>query len=468
MDKQLLAKIDAMIQDCTEELANLTIKLINIKSVKSTPAPGAPFGEGCKQVLDTVMELSKQEGFYCTDYKLGVISAALQDSQPDLGIWLHGDVVPEGDDWLYDPYNAVEHMGCIIGRGATDNKGQLAAMFLLLKIFKKLGVELRYNPAIYVGSNEEAGMTDLIGDPTIPEAKGFLNVCTPPKLSLVPDGGFPIGYGGKGSLNVTLKSKTPLHGFTLWAGREDSPGRATAIFDGTDLPDSLPDCTVTKDTRTQIIAESPPRHAAHPDPEGNMITKLCGALLDAGLVAAEDRNILEFCKAVSLSIHGQIFGIHTASDEMGPLTVFSKEISLVDGCPALSLNIRYPIGITYEQILERIGQAAEKWGFVISKSVRGTTPYLLDPNTDIVQTLCRIANEETGKEDAPYTLSGGTYAHRLPNAYPYGASGNRKPEDFPAGRGGAHGKDESVGLDRLQRAMRIYARALLALDELTW
>ena len=47
-------------------------------------------------------------------------------------------------------------------------------------------------------------------------------------------------------------------------------------------------------------------------------------------------------------------------------------------------------------------------------------------------------------------------------------SGNLPPADFPAGHGGAHGIDEAVSLDRLQRAMRIYARALLALNELEW
>ena len=450
MDKTLLERIDEKIRECTRELAALTVKLVNIKSLKSEPVPGGPFGEGCRKVIDTVLELAQQEGFYCTDYKVGVASAALQEGQPDLGIWLHGDVVPEGDDWLYEPYNATEVDGCIIGRGTNDNKGQLAAMFLLLKIFKQLQIPLNYNPAIYIGSNEEFGMTDLIGDPTIPEAKGFLNVAQPPKLSLVPDSSFPVGYGGKGGMNLTLKSKTPLHGFTMWAGREDSPGRATAVFEN----------------GNQVVRETPPGHAAHPKPGGNMITRLCEALIDE--VTPEDRTILEFFKQVSFCIDGEVLGIKTVSGKMGDLTTYAKAVSDVDGCPAITVNIRFPIEITYEQIIERVSAVAEKWGFEITSCPRGTDPYLLDPNTEVVQTLCRIANEEMATDNGPYTLSGGTYAHRLPNAYPYGAAGSRKPAGFPEGRGGAHGKDESVGLDRLQRAMRIYARAMLALNELTW
>ena len=64
-------------------------------------------------------------------------------------------MVPEDDGWNFEPYKAVEYKGYIIGRGATDNKGQLA-----------------------------------------------------------PDSGFPVGYGGRGSVKLTLRTKTPLYGST--------------------------------------------------------------------------------------------------------------------------------------------------------------------------------------------------------------------------------------------------------------
>jgi succinyl-diaminopimelate desuccinylase len=63
-------------------------------------------------------------------------------------------------------------------------------------------------------------------------------------------------------------------------------------------------------------------------------------------------------------------------------------------------------------------------------------------------------------------MGGGTYAHNLPNAYVFGTSANRPPVDFEKGRGGVHGVDEAVSIDRLCRAMKIYARALLSLDRI--
>ena len=95
-------------------------------------------------------------------------------------------------------------------------------------------------------------------------------------------------------------------------------------------------------------------------------------------------------------------------------------------------------------------------------------PYLLDKDWPVITRLNAIANEITGQDRAPYTLGGGTYAHRLPNALAFGMDGSLPPEDFPKGRGSAHGLDECVSLDRLQRAMKIYARTLLALNEMEW
>lgn len=465
MDKQLLTQIDEKIAACRAELARTTIELVNIKSVQEPPLPGAPFGAGPRRVLDTVLNMGANEGFYCEDYGVGVVSTALCEGQPDVGFWLHGDVVPEGDGWDYEPYNAVEYKGCIIGRGATDNKGQLAAVFHLLRIFKELNVPLKFNPAMYVGSNEETGMADLVGLPDNNDAKGFLNVCTPPRLSLVPDSGFPVGYGGKGGMTLYFKSRTPLVGWRLTAGLPEAPGRATATFESKALPCELPKCTVDGNT---VTAETPPRHGAHPDPNGNMITNISAALLDAVELSDEEHRLLEFFKLASLDTNGKALGIATTCEDMSPLTVFAGRITCEDGYPCISLNIRYPIGITYETIVERVSAAADAYGFSLDKQVRGVSPYRLDPNSAMIKLLHEAAEEVTGEGKAPFTLGGGTYAHRLPNAYVYGTNGNLPPDDFKSGHGGAHGIDESVSLDRLQRAMRIFARALLKLNEIEW
>ena len=442
MNENILNRIDQAIEGSMAALKQDLIKLIAIKSVKGDPLPGAPFGPGPRAVLDAVLKMGKQEGFYPVEHTEGVISLSVKEGQPDLGIWLHGDVVPEGAGWDYDPYQATEYKGCIIGRGATDNKGQLCAIFHLLKIFKELGVELNYNPALYVGSNEETGMKDI---------PPFLEKCTPPRLSLVPDSSFPVGYGGKGGMSLTFRSKRPLRGIQIIAGQDEDPGKAVAKVYG-----------------KSIITHSPPRHSANPDPNGNMITRLMERLLEENLADAQDRPGLEFFKMVSLDIHGEQLGIYTKPEEMSALTVYAQKIDDVKGCPALTVNIRYPIGITYDEIVSRAGAVAQSYGLEIADAECRIEPYLLDKNWPVITRLAEIANEVTGEQKKIYTLGGGTYAHRLPNALAFGMDGNKKPDDFPQGHGGAHGVDECVSLERLQRAMKIYARALLALNDMEW
>ncbi len=475
MNELIIEKIDRMIDAVDNRLIRDTIKYVNIKSVaeiahdSSMAIHGAPFGEGTRRVLDEFLSDTKADGFFNEDYGVGVVSSAIKEGARDLGIWLHGDVVDEGDNWSFEPYNAIEYKGCVIGRGATDNKGQLVAILNLFRIFKEIKYEFNYNPAIYLGSNEEGRKYDLIGIPGNPDARGFLNVCTPPKLSLVPDSGFPLGYGGKGGMNITLKSKTALEGFTFIAGRSDSPGSAIAEFSSTDIPDTLEGCTVTKKNgRTEIYTFSPPRHASSPDPNGNMITILASALIDNGLISGNSLKAVKFFKDVSVDIHGELLGIRTRHTEMGNLTVFAKCITCADGYPEISLSIRYPLGITYDEIISKISARANEECFEVVFAESNTQPYITDPDSEIARILTDIANSVTGDDKKPYILSGSTYAHLLPNAYVYGMSGCLPPEDFPAGRGGAHGVDEAVSIERLKRAMRIYARALIALNSLEW
>ncbi len=452
MAAEILSVLDTRINAARDAVARTTIELVNIKSVQEPPLPASPFGAGPRAVLDAVLHMGRSWGFHCVDYGVGVVSVALQDTPPDVGIWVHGDVVPEGDGWLYPPYDATELDGCIIGRGATDNKGQLAAIFHLLRIIKEEGVTLGYNPALYVGSNEETGMADLVGLDGNPDARGFLNVCTPPRLSLVPDEGFPVVYGGKGGMKLQLIGNTPLHGWTLTAGLPDAPGRAVAAFAA----------------GTVLSAETPPSHSAHPDPHGNMITKLTEQLLTSAALPADDRDTVTFLHDVSLDVFGNAVGIAADCADMSPLTLSVYQVTCEDGYPLVSLNIRYPMGITYDEICERLTAFAAAHGFRVQSATRGVDPYLHDKNSELIHMLCRVANEVTGDKAEPFTMSGGTYAHRLPNAYPFGMDGNLPPADFPIGHGGAHGRDEAVSLDRLQRAMHIYARALLALSDMKW
>ena len=199
-----------------------------------------------------------------------------------------------------------------------------------------------------------------------------------------------------------------------------------------------------------------------------MITALSEALLDSNIVEDDEKYILEFVKNVSLSTDGSFLGIKTESKEMQPLTMSCTSIDFIDDYPVLRIDVRYPIEISLEEILEKVKKSAGENGFDLTHFRNTTKPYLADKENDVAKMLSDAANSVKGTNAQPYTLGGSTYAHILPNAYVYGMNGNLAPSDFPEGRGGVHGVDEAVSLDRLIDAMKIYARALLGLNEIEW
>ena len=79
MKQQLIERIDQAILDARDDLVRDTIKMVNIKSVKSEPLPGAPFGEGPRKVLDAALEMGRDAGFFTEDYGVGVVSLAMQE-----------------------------------------------------------------------------------------------------------------------------------------------------------------------------------------------------------------------------------------------------------------------------------------------------------------------------------------------------------------------------------------------------
>lgn len=460
-----ISKIDEMIEKSRDALAKSTIEMINIRSVLGEPLPGAPFGEGPKKMLDFLLDKGECDGFFTENYGVGVGSISYKSGKADLGIWTHADVVHEGVDWHFEPYAAVEYKGCVIGRGASDNKGQIAAVYRLFEIFRELGIELSYNPAIYIGTNEEMGMKDVFGIPENPDAKGFINVAEPPALSLVPDADFPVACGGKGAININLRSRRPFENLDFVAGKKELPFHAKATLRGAEIVGNTEGATVIRDENSVgLFATSRAIHGAHPDPNGNMITKLAQALINGTNVSDADKKILDFLRRISLDVRGEMFGIDSVDPNNSATVLFTQSVLCEDGVPVVCIRIRFPRSISAEKIEEQMRRVADAQEFDLTLCDVRYEPYFLNAESEIISNLCKIANTVTGDAKAPYVMGGGTYANGIPNAIPFGMSGNLPPEDFEEGRGNVHGVDEAVSLDRLVRAMKIYARALLWLD----
>jgi succinyl-diaminopimelate desuccinylase len=75
----------------------------------------------------------------------------------------HTDVVPAGPGWSFEPYGGDVSDGKLLGRGAADMKGGLAATIEVAHVFEKLAPEMTGRLLWSVVSDEEAGGTHGTG-----------------------------------------------------------------------------------------------------------------------------------------------------------------------------------------------------------------------------------------------------------------------------------------------------------------
>ena len=104
------------------DVVHLTQALITRPSV--TPADA--------RAMETVQHVLEDLGFACHRLRFGEIEnlyARRGTTSPNLCFAGHTDVVPVGvrNLWRYDPFGAEIHDGAVIGRGAVDMKGGIAA-----------------------------------------------------------------------------------------------------------------------------------------------------------------------------------------------------------------------------------------------------------------------------------------------------------------------------------------------------
>ncbi len=107
----------------------MTIDALSLAQALIRRPSVTPADAGCMAVLE---EALKSIGFSCRRMKFGEIEnlyARLGTASPNLCFAGHTDVVPVGDaqGWTHDPFAAVVEDGLLIGRGAADMKGAIAA-----------------------------------------------------------------------------------------------------------------------------------------------------------------------------------------------------------------------------------------------------------------------------------------------------------------------------------------------------
>ena len=84
--------------------------------------------------------------------------ATRSSGKPVCGLYFHVDTVPIAPGWTSDPLRLTQDGDRLIGLGAADMKGSIAAVLLALRAASACGVTLAYDPMLLLCTDEEGGL----------------------------------------------------------------------------------------------------------------------------------------------------------------------------------------------------------------------------------------------------------------------------------------------------------------------
>jgi len=474
VDREYYSQVVDWMQNHRNELVEDMKKIVNIKSVSDVTSAVHPFGQGCRNVLDKMLELGAEKGFPVCNYEyycgsISLIPKNKEKSKGTIGVWTHLDVVSEGDGWVYEPYNAIEKDGFLIGRGTQDNKSSAIAILYVLQCMKELQLPVSHHVTLYVGCSEECGMQDV---------DYFVKHYPCPELSLIADCGFPVCHGEKGVAGFLFLSKQRVSNniisFSGGTSINTIPNSAEIILKKTKmLLESIAGLedifTIIETEETiKIIARGISKHAAFPQDSVNAIQVLTEALCNKNIVHGNDFELISFLNLVNKDYLGTGFEIACADEVTGDLICNGTVVAIEHQKIHLKVNIRYPIFSDYRMISEKIQQTAEKHGYSVVL-LRNLEPVYYRPDNRLVQLLTDCYNSITGRNAKPYAMSGATYSRKLPNAIAFGMAlpekGIQNNTLFLSGHGDYHQPDESICIEQILESAAIYVMALLEVDK---
>lgn len=461
-------QIEAYFADKEALLLEGVSRLVSIRSVRGETAPGAPFGPGPAAVLAEALKLAGEWGLKDPTSHEGYVGTAdLNDRETALHILGHLDVVAEGEGWtVTDPYSPKVEDGCIYGRGTDDDKGPVVASMLAMKCVKDLGIPLRKNVRLIMGTDEESGSADI--------AHYYAhNPYAPNTFS--PDSGFPVVNIEKGGYHPSFAKTWPkcealprLVWFHGGLRINILPADASCAVEGLSQADVLPDAaavsaetgvcfrTSNKDGLTVIEAKGAASHAAFPQGGNNAITGLLTLLDHLPLAPGGAKDAIHALTV--LFPHGdsagKALGIAQQDEISHDLTVAFSLLEITETGLKGQFDSRVPICANRENCADVAQAAFAKYGFSLSGEMGKAhhTP----ADSDFVRTLLVCYENYTGLKGECLAIGGGTYVHSIPGGVAFGCS-------FPGFNTFLHGPNERARISDLMTSAKIFAQVIVEL-----
>jgi dipeptidase D len=408
-----------------------------------------------------------------------IVVIGLGEATDRLGVVTHGDVQPaDPSKWAQDPFSldSLSEPGRLIGRGAEDDKGPIAAALYAMKAVSDQGLPLSRRIELIISLSEESNWAPF---------QAFLASNPPPDLNVALDSEYPVVVAEKSwnaiNLGFAPVPQAPAAGpnrlIDIGGGAFMSqiPGDAWATIaePSADLRSSLRNAA-TRDADVNyefvpgngmltIEAHGLAAHSSKPEEGRNAITHLAALLgphdWPDGQAARMVRLINDL---VGTGDYAELFGeVAFSHSFMGPLTLALTTLGRQDEGLVAGINIRSPVGRDPDELERLIREAVDEWrvGTGIEELEVGVfvSPAHYPEDAPHIPVLLDIFEFYTGISDPqPIAIGGGTHARLVPNGVNFGPA---MPGEVYTG----HSEHEFISREQLELNLRMVTAMLVEL-----
>lgn len=461
-------EIEEFVEAHRQEMLEDICTLCRINSEKMPYKEGMPYGEGAFTALAEALSMAENYGFSITNYDNYVGTVDLNEKESQLDILAHLDVVPAGEGWKEtEPFEPVVKGDKLFGRGTADDKGPAVAALYAMRAVKELGIPLKKNVRLILGTDEECGSSDIAH---------YYAIEKEAPMTFSPDGSYPVVNTEKGGLNGHFTASfAPSDALPKLVSVEAGikvnvvPGKARATVQGIDVEvmekaaEEVSGETgirfefdVEEDAAT-ITAIGAGAHASKPEEGNNALTGLL--VLIQRLPFAPCEQISAIGRLLELIPHGdtsgKALGIAMSDELSGDLTLAFSLLTISDRELDGTFDSRCPVCATKENVLEVAkAKMAEKGFTLLNDSMK--PPHHVDEDSEFIRTLLRTYEEYTGRTGECIAIGGGTYVHELKNGVAFGAA-------MPETDNRMHGADEFAVIEELIVSAKMFAQVIVDL-----
>lgn len=414
-------KIDAYIDAHRQELIEDICELCRINSEKMQAEEDMPFGPGPAECLDTALDMAEGYGFEVVDYDGYVGCVDLNEHPRQLDILAHLDVVPAGEGWTEtEPFSPVVKDGRIYGRGTSDDKGPAVAALYAMRAVRELGIPLKKNVRLILGTDEECGSSDI---------RHYYSIEQEAPMTFSPDGEYPVVNVEKGRLagHFTAQfeaSEALPRLIRLQAGVKVNvvPGKAKAVVAGFDAA-VLEETAKTAQAETgiqfrfaeteegcEITAVGAGAHASTPEDGNNALTGLLDYLVRLPFAPCAQLEAVK--RVAALMPHGDVngttLGVDMTDEISGRLTLAFSMLTVDGGQLDGEFDSRVPVCGNEDNVLKVIKAGMEAQGIRFLSDTM-TPSHHVDGDSEFVKTLNRAYETYTGQKGGCRAMGGGTY-----------------------------------------------------------